>query len=90
MARGLPFPIAKAEIIAFFEGYNHIPESVVLTYRNDQRVSRESYVRFESPDDAKNAMVLHKKLMGSRYIKLFISNKDEQYMRLFERFSGHE
>jgi heterogeneous nuclear ribonucleoprotein F/H len=87
--RGLPFTTTKAEIVAFFEGYNPIPDSVVLTYRNDRRATGEGYVQFESPDDAKNAMVLHKKLMGSRYIELFISNKDE-HSRAFARFGDRE
>lgn len=76
--RGLPFSAAKDDIIKFFVGYNPIPESVVLTYRNDGRATGEAYVAFASPDDAKRAMELHRRTMGNRYIELFISNKDEQ------------
>ena len=83
--RGLPFSATKVDIFAFFEGYNPIQESIVLTYRNDGRATGEGYVQFESPDDAKNAMVLHRKSMGSRYIELFISNTDE-HSRAFARF----
>lgn len=83
--RGLPFSATKEEIFAFFEGYNPIQESIVLTYRNDGRATGEGYVQFESPDDSKNAMVLHRRSMGSRYIELFISNKDE-HSRAFARF----
>ena len=84
--RGLPFSSTKEEIFVFFEGYNPIQDSIVLTYRNDGRATGEGYVQFESPDDAKNAMVLHRKSMGSRYIELFISNKEE-HARAFARFS---
>mmetsp|Transcript_11707 Transcript_11707/g.22443 ORF Transcript_11707/g.22443 Transcript_11707/m.22443 type:complete len:357 (-) Transcript_11707:211-1281(-) len=76
--RGLPFSANKEDIFRFFDGYNPIQESIVLTYRNDGRATGEAYVAFASPDDAKRAMDLHRRSMGSRYIELFISNKDEQ------------
>ena len=76
--RGLPFSATREDITKFFVGYNPVPESVVLTYRNDGRATGEAYVGFASPDDAKRAMELHRRSMGNRYIELFISNKDEQ------------
>jgi heterogeneous nuclear ribonucleoprotein F/H len=76
--RGLPFSAAKDDIYHFFEGYNPIQDSIVLTYRNDGRATGEAYIAFASPEDAKRAMDLHRRSMGSRYIELFISNKDEQ------------
>ena len=76
--RGLPFSATKDDIYKFFIGYNPIQESVVLTYRNDGRATGEAYIGFASPEDAKSAMELHRRTMGSRYIELFISNKDEQ------------
>lgn len=87
--RGLPFTSAKEEILLFFEGYNIIPESVVLTYRNDGRATGEGYIGFETADDAKTAMTLHRQMMGPRYIELFISNKEE-HNRAFSRFSGRQ
>lgn len=83
--RGLPFSTTKPEIFTFFEGYNPIEDSIVLTYRNDGRATGEGYVQFESPEDSEKAMGLHRKSMGSRYIELFISNKDE-HSRAFARF----
>jgi heterogeneous nuclear ribonucleoprotein F/H len=76
--RGLPFSASKEEILNFFEGYNAVPESIVLTYRNDGRATGEAYVGFSSPDDSRRAMELHRRTMGARYIELFISNKEEQ------------
>ena len=76
--RGLPFSASKEDIFRFFEGYNPVQESIVLTYRNDGRATGEAYVGFATPEDAKRAMDLHRRSMGSRYIELFISNKDEQ------------
>jgi heterogeneous nuclear ribonucleoprotein F/H len=76
--RGLPFSAAKDDIYKFFQGYNPVQESIVLTYRNDGRATGEAYIGFASPEDSKRAMDLHRRSMGSRYIELFISNKDEQ------------
>jgi hypothetical protein len=44
--RGLPFAANKEEISKFFAGFNPIPESVVLTYRNDGRATGEAYIGF--------------------------------------------
>ena len=76
--RGLPFSSTKEDIFHFFEGYNPVQESIVLTYRNDGRATGEAYIGFASPEDSKRAMELHRRMMGSRYIELFISNEDEQ------------
>lgn len=75
--RGLPFTATKSDIASFFSEYDPVPDSIVLTYRSDGRATGEGYIAFHSPDTAKSAMVLHRNSMGSRYIELFISNKDE-------------
>ena len=63
----------------FFADYNSLEESICLTHRrSDGRATGEGYIAFFcSPDDAKEAMALHRNTMGQRYIELFISNKDE-------------
>lgn len=85
--RGLPFSASKEDIIQFFKGYKIIPDTIVLTYRSDGRATGEGYVGFQHPDDSKAAMVLHRNTIGSRYIELFISNKEE-HARAFARFGG--
>ena len=85
--RGLPFSATKDDIFKFFESYNPVVDSVVLTYRSDGRATGEAYVGFESPDDSKRAMELHRKSMGTRYIELFLSNKDE-HGRALARFGN--
>ena len=87
--RGLPFSSTKEDIVKFFtaEGLRVIPESIVFTFRGDGRATGEGYVAFESPDDSKAAMGLHRNTMGSRYIELFISNKEE-HSRAFARFGS--
>lgn len=83
--RGLPFSAAKEDIYDFFGDYNPILDSIVLTYRSDGRATGEAYVEFSSPDDSKRAMELHRKSMGSRYIELFLSNREE-HGRAISRF----
>ena len=85
--RGLPFSSTRDDIFKFFDGYNPIPDSIVLTYRSDGRATGEAYVGFKSPDDSKRAMELHRQCMGTRYIELFISNKEE-HGRAITRFGG--
>ena len=83
--RGLPFSAAKDDIYIFFEDYNTVSDSIVLTYRSDGRATGEAYVQFETMDDSKRAMDLHRKMMGNRYIELFLSNKEE-HGRALARF----
>jgi heterogeneous nuclear ribonucleoprotein F/H len=84
--RGLPFTATKEEIAKFFAAYNPILESIVLTYRSDGRATGEAYIGFETADNSSNAMDLHRKSMGTRYIELFLSNKEE-HGRALTRFS---
>lgn len=85
--RGLPFSATKKEIYDFFKAYKPIEGSIVLTYRGDGRATGEGYIAFNKPDDAKEAMALHKNTMGSRYIELFISHKEE-HARAVSRGNG--
>lgn len=85
--RGLPFSSAKEDIAKFFECYNPILDSIVLTFRSDGRATGEAYVGFETPEDSKRAMELHRKSMGNRYIELFLSNKEE-HGRALARFGN--
>jgi len=85
--RGLPFSAIKGDIAKFFERYNPILDSIVLTYRSDGRATGEAYVGFESPIGSKSAMDLHRKSMGNRYIELFLSNKEE-HGRALARFGN--
>ncbi len=85
--RGLPFSAAKEDIAKFFQEFNPIPDSIVLTYRSDGRATGEAYVGFEAPEDSKRAMELHRRSMGNRYIELFLSNKEE-HGRALVRFGN--
>lgn len=85
--RGLPFSSSKEDIAKFFEKFNPVLDSIVLTYRSDGRATGEAYVGFESSEDSERAMALHRKMMGSRYIELFLSNKEE-HSRALARFGN--
>mmetsp|Transcript_21238 Transcript_21238/g.36513 ORF Transcript_21238/g.36513 Transcript_21238/m.36513 type:complete len:357 (+) Transcript_21238:294-1364(+) len=75
--RGLPYQATKQDVLDFFKDYKPIESSVLLTYRPDGRSSGEGYVAFDDASDAKAAMTMHRSTIGSRYIELFISNKEE-------------
>lgn len=75
--RGLPFQSTKEDILEFFKEYNPVEDSIIFTYRSDGRATGEGYIAFKNAADAKNAMALHRSTIGSRYIELFISNKEE-------------
>lgn len=85
--RGLPFSSSKEDIASFFQEYNPILESIVLTYRSDGRATGEAYVGFGTPEDSKRAMDLHRRSMGNRYIELFLSNREE-HGRALVRFGN--
>ena len=88
--RVLPFTSSKKEIFDFFADYNLLEESICLMYRSEGRATGEGYIAFFcSPDDAKEAMALHRNTMGQRYIELFISNKEE-HGRAHERAQAGE
>lgn len=75
--RGLPFQATKQDVLDFFKDYKPIESSILLTYRVDGRATGEGYVVFDDAADAKAAMTMHRSMIGSRYIELFISNKEE-------------
>lgn len=75
--RGLPFQATKQDIMEFFKDFKPIESSILLTYRVDGRATGEGYVAFNDAEDAKAAMTMHRSTIGSRYIELFISNKEE-------------
>lgn len=80
--RGLPFQATKQDVLQFFKGYNVIESSILLTYRMDGRATGECYVAFDDAEDAKAAMAMHRSTIGSRYIELFISSKEEHASNL--------
>lgn len=76
--RGLPFASKKEDVAEFFKDFPIDKESVVFSFRSDGRATGEAYVSFKGPDEAREALTkLNRNMMGTRYIELFVSSKDE-------------
>ena len=56
-----------------------------MQYSNDGRATGEGYVGFENAEAAEAAMLsMNRKMMGSRYIELSVSSKEE-HRRMSQR-----
>ncbi|KAK9112496.1 hypothetical protein Scep_020015 [Stephania cephalantha] len=75
--RGLPFSVTKSDILEFFKNFELTEDEVHIACRADGKATGEAYVEFPSADDAKKAMSKDKKMIGSRYVELFPSSRDE-------------
>lgn len=63
-------------------------DGIKMTFSNLGRPSGEAYIELETDDDYKRALDCHKKHMGSRYIEVFPSNR-QQMLWMVQR-SGME
>ena len=62
--------------------------TTAFTFKSDGRATGEAYVEFTSPDESYKAMMdMHRKIMGNRYIELFVSFKEE-HARALVRFQN--
>eukprot|EP00249_Psilotum_nudum_P004004 c17524_g1_i3 orf=343-1122(+) len=75
--RGLPFSASKRDIIEFFKESDLTHENVHIVVHSDGRATGEAYVEFRSPAESKIAMGKDKMMLGSRYIELFPSSREE-------------
>ena len=83
--RGLPFNSTKDDIITFFDDaqlseFNIQPlvhDSIHIVTSLDGRPSGVAFVEFASPEDAQAAMNKDRHSMGSRYVELFPSSREE-------------
>lgn len=85
--RGLPFSATRKEVADFFKMYKPHADSIVFSYRSDGRATGEAYISFASAEDSNAAMALNRKSIGSRYIELFVSSKEE-HRRMVMRNNG--
>ncbi len=51
--RGLPYRCSPAEILAFFEGYQYMPDSLQIGLDSAGRPSGEAWLTFNSPEEGK-------------------------------------
>ncbi|XP_071917126.1 uncharacterized protein [Coffea arabica] len=75
--RGLPFSASKEDIIDFFKDFVLSEEKISITATSDGRPTGEAYVEFASPEDSRAAMSRDRMTLGSRYIELFPSSREE-------------
>lgn len=75
--RGLPFSANRDDIVEFFKGSYLSDDSIYFMVNSEGRVTGEAYVKFESPEDSKAAMMEDGTCLGSRYIELFPSTLEE-------------
>ena len=80
--RGLPFSATKGDIIAFFDedslGITPLHEdSIHIVVALDGRPQGTAFAEFSSADDARLAMRKDRAAMGSRYVELFPSSREE-------------
>jgi len=76
--RGLPFSATADDVIAFFDGYELLPEGLVMGVTREGRPSGDAFVPFFSEDVATMAIKeKDKQEIGGRYIELFPSTAAE-------------
>ena len=81
--RGLPYETTQNDIVNFFmgpEGAGPVEvaaESILMTETPDGRPSGQAFVEFPTAEAAQAALKKNKASMGSRYVELFPSSREE-------------
>lgn len=66
----------------FFAQARIVPMGVSLVYNSREQPTGEAFVEFGGSDELARAMDLHKQNMGSRYVELFRSTRNEAMQAL--------
>ncbi|CAI5501327.1 unnamed protein product [Closterium sp. Naga37s-1] len=75
--RGLPFSATSKDILEFFGEYPLADAAVHIITNSIGRLTGEAFVEFGSTDEARAAMGKDRERMGTRYIELYLSSRDE-------------
>ncbi|KAF6255250.1 hypothetical protein COO60DRAFT_1627605 [Scenedesmus sp. NREL 46B-D3] len=75
--RGLPFSAQKEDIVRWFEDVAPLAVDSVHIITDYGRPTGVALVEFGSPQDAQSAAAKDKQMMGTRYIEVFPSSRDE-------------
>ncbi|KAL9255328.1 Epithelial splicing regulatory protein 1-like protein [Drosera capensis] len=75
--RGLPYSAIKGDIVEFFKDFVLLEDKVHIAYNSDGRPSGDAFVEFAGPEESKAAMSMDRKTLGSRYVELFPTSKQE-------------
>ncbi|XP_068166393.1 G-rich sequence factor 1 [Antennarius striatus] len=75
--RGLSYNNTEDDIIHFFSGLNIAENGITIITDHLGRNSGVGFVQFSSQEEADEALKRHRGVIGSRYIEVFPSRKDE-------------
>ncbi|KII67067.1 Heterogeneous nuclear ribonucleoprotein F [Thelohanellus kitauei] len=75
--RGLPYAMTEADIRNFFHGINIPSNNIVIIMDDQNRCSGDAYVEFLTAEDTQKAINKHRERMGSRFIEIFQSSRNE-------------
>ncbi|XP_069781676.1 G-rich sequence factor 1 isoform X6 [Narcine bancroftii] len=81
--RGLPFSCITEDIIRFFAGLDIVENGVTITRDHRGRNTGDAFVQFASQEMAERALAKDREMIGSRYIEIFRSTKND--LRLYIR-----
>ncbi|XP_067850627.1 G-rich sequence factor 1-like isoform X5 [Heptranchias perlo] len=81
--RGLPFSCTAEEINRFFEGLQIVEDGITITKDHRGRNTGDAFVQFASQEIAEQALAKDREMIGSRYIEIFRSTKND--LRLYIR-----
>uniref|UniRef100_UPI00398E962A G-rich sequence factor 1-like isoform X2 n=1 Tax=Pristiophorus japonicus TaxID=55135 RepID=UPI00398E962A len=81
--RGLPFTCTTEEISRFFDGLQIVEDGVTITRDHRGRNTGDAFVQFASQEIAEQALTKDREMIGSRYIEIFRSTKND--LRLYIR-----
>ncbi|GFR41617.1 hypothetical protein Agub_g2342 [Astrephomene gubernaculifera] len=71
--RGLPYGSSPSEILAFFQSYHFLPDTLQIGLDQLGRPSGEAWLSFSSPQEALRAVRdLNRHYLGNRYLELSI------------------
>ena len=71
--RGLPYSIKKEEILAFFHGYDVVPDSVIIGEMGNGKKTGEGVILFKSEEEAQRAVNdRNGSSIGRRWIELYL------------------
>jgi hypothetical protein len=83
--RGLPFRASEQDIAGFLSGLEIARTHIVY---QGGRPSGEAFVEFRNKFGCEGALQRNRQLMGSRYIEVFRSSKQEMDARVAGSFGG--
>ena len=79
MLKGLPFSITRGEIKSFFKSLVIPDDSIRLLTYDDGKGSGLAFVRLDSEEEIRHAVLMDKNHIGSRYVEVAPSDESEMW-----------